>query len=68
MFKDAIESKKQAANLPSPPFPKAGSTSASIKSSKLIPNSDKPSLTSSSIFKFNKLDFNCLPIKNSKLK
>lgn len=38
------ESKKQAANLPKPPFPRPASVSYSYKSSRLYPNSIKASL------------------------
>ena len=63
--KVAIESKKQAANLPRPPFPNEGSNSISSISANSLPLAARTSLTSSYNPKFIKLFDNNLPIKNS---
>jgi len=62
---EAIESIKQAASLPRPPFPSPASTSVSSNSSKLTLSSAKASLTVSLIPKLIRLLWSSLPIKNS---
>ena len=61
----AIESRKQAASLPSPPLPNEGSNSTSSISVRSLPLSCKTFLTSSYKPKLIKLLDKSFPIKNS---